>query len=147
MKCFEIDNPVIRDRIIAKNNLAFAFPSNMPIVPGHLLICPLRVVQACENLTNEEWQAITDLKRSLCLALKKTFDAEGFNFAWNVGEIAGQSVPHFHLHLVPRKKGDTGILQYEPRVFLYRPGSRAISPNEELQEIAHLVRSNLKTHE
>lgn len=34
---------------------------------------------------------------------------------------------HFHLHIVPRKSGDTGILQYEPRAFLYRPGSRAIS--------------------
>lgn len=143
MNCFEINNPVIKDRVVAKNNFAFAFPSNIPIVPGHLLICPLRVVQTCENLTNEEWHAILDLKRSVCLALTRAFDAEGFNFAWNMGENAGQSVPHFHLHVVPRKTGDTGILQYEPRVFLYRPGSRAVSPSEELQQTAELIRNCL----
>lgn len=70
-------------------------------------------------------------------------NAEGFNFAWNMGEEAGQSVPHFHLHVVPRKPGDTGILEYEPRKFLYRPGSRAVSPEEELQALARLVRNFL----
>jgi diadenosine tetraphosphate (Ap4A) HIT family hydrolase len=143
MNGFEINNPAIKDRVVIKNTLAFAFLSHMPIVPGHLLICPLRVVQTCENLTMEEWQAIMDLKRSACLALKKAFDVEGFNFAWNIGENAGQSVPHFHLHVVPRKTGDTGILEYEPRVFLYRPGSRALSPPEELQQTAVLIRNCL----
>lgn len=60
-----------------------------------------------------------------------------------MGENAGQTVPHFHLHVVPRKSGDSGILQYEPRVFLYRPGSRAISPSEELHQTAENIRNNL----
>lgn len=112
----------------------------MPIVPGHLLICPIRPVATSEALTASEWEAIRQLQQTLCRALKKAFDAEGFNFAWNEGEMAGQSLPHFHLHIVPRKKGDTGILQYEPRVFLYRPGSRAFSPAAELQEVAQYIR-------
>lgn len=60
-----------------------------------------------------------------------------------MGENAGQTVPHFHLHIVPRKSGDAGILEYEPRVFLYRPGTRAISPSEELQQTAELIKNNL----
>ena len=140
MECFEIDSPKIRDRLIAKNHLAFAFPSYIPIVPGHVLICPIRVVETCEGLSKEEWEAILSLKLSICSALKKVFQAEGFNFAWNMGANAGQSVPHFHLHVVPRKEGDTGILEYEPRKFLYRPGSRLQSPAEELQEVASLLR-------
>lgn len=143
MKCFQPDNPGIKERLIACNELAFSFLSHIPIVPGHLIICPVRVVETCEELTLPEWQAILQLKQQVCMSLKKVFGAEGFNFAWNMGEKAGQTVPHFHLHVVPRKTGDTGILQYEPRVFLYRPGTRAISPAEELQQTAELIRNNL----
>lgn len=143
MKNFDVKCPRIKERIIIRNPLAFSFLSHMPIVPGHVLICPIRVVGSCEELTFEEWQAILELQRQVCHALKKTFAAEGFNFAWNMGEIAGQTVPHFHLHIVPRKLGDSGILEYEPRVFLYRPGSRAASPLKELQQIAELIRNNI----
>lgn len=115
----------------------------MPIVSGHSLICPIRAVESSDELTLEEWKAILKLKQQVCQALKNTFNAEGFNFAWNMGEIAGQTVPHFHLHVVPRKTGDSGILQYEPRIFLYRPGSRAVSPLEELEQTAALIRNHL----
>ena len=143
MKNFDVESPRIKERTIARNHLAFSFLSYMPIVPGHLLICPIRVVELCEELTFEEWEAILELQKKVCHALKIVFGAEGFNFAWNMGENAGQTVPHFHLHVVPRKLGDAGILQYEPRVFLYRPGSRAVSPLEELQQTAELIRNNL----
>lgn len=146
MHSFDINHPNIQGRMIAKNDLAFCFLTSMPIVPGHSLICPIRVVQTCEELTHDEWQKILELKSCLCQALKKAVDAEGFNFAWNQGEKAGQSVPHFHLHVVPRKAGDTGILQYEPRTFLYRPGSRAISPLEELKQTAELIKRLLESN-
>lgn len=143
MKNFDIESTRIKERLVTCNNLAFSFLTHMPIVPGHLLICPIRAVESCEELTLEEWQAILELQQQVCHALRKAFGAEGFNFAWNMGENAGQTVPHFHLHVVPRKAGDAGILEYEPRVFLYRPGSRAISPLEELQQTAKFIRSNL----
>lgn len=143
MKHFDIKSPRITERLVAQNDLAFSFLSHMPIVPGHVIICPIRVVESSDALAFEEWKAILSLKRQICQALKNTFDAEGFNFAWNLGEKAGQTVPHFHLHVVPRKEGDTGIVEYEPRVFLYRPGSRTISPQEELKQTATLIRKNL----
>lgn len=143
MHGFDINDPKIKERIVGKNGLAFSFLTHIPIVPGHALVCPVRVVKTCEELILEEWSEILALKRQVCEALKKVFDSEGFNFAWNMGEQAGQTVPHFHLHIVPRKSGDTGILQYEPRAFLYRPGSRAISPSEELKQTAELLRNSL----
>lgn len=143
IKYFDSESSRIKERIIGRNHLAFSFLTHQPIVPGHSLICPIRVVDSSEQLTFEEWQAILELKSQLCQALKKSFNSEGFNFAWNMGENAGQTVPHFHLHVVPRKKGDAGILQYEPRLFLYRPGSRAISLMDELYQIAELIKSNL----
>jgi diadenosine tetraphosphate (Ap4A) HIT family hydrolase len=138
---FDMNHPDIKDRLLVKNHLAFSFLTHTPIVPGHALICPIRCVATSEELNSEEWQNILDLKALICQMLKKIFNAEGFNFAWNMGEMAGQTVPHFHLHVVPRKSGDAGILQYEPRSFLYRPGSRAISPSVELQQIAELCRN------
>jgi diadenosine tetraphosphate (Ap4A) HIT family hydrolase len=139
MKAFLVEDPDIEYRIVGKNSLAFAFLTCTPIVPGHTLVCPLRVLQTSEELALEEWHAIHQLKNTICSSLQQAFACEGFNFAWNEGSIAGQSVPHFHLHIVPRKQNDAGIWKYEPREFLYRPGSRAKSPNEELKMIAKLI--------
>jgi diadenosine tetraphosphate (Ap4A) HIT family hydrolase len=136
-----IDDPTVAERTVAENRLAIAFLGKMPIVPGHTLICPKREVAKSEELSIEEWRAILELKEIVCKKLKSVFQAEGFNFAWNEGELAGQSVPHFHLHVLPRRAGDAGILEYEPRKFLYRPGVRDLSPQGELASIAALLRT------
>ena len=143
MKCAFCELPEIKKRIIIKNNYAFAIPSNMPIVPGHLLICPIRCIAKYEDLNPEELNSINELISKLKFSLSNIFKTDGFNFAWNEGKVAGQSVPHFHLHMVPRKDGDSGIYKYEPRNFLYRPGVRKNTKEEELQEIAKLIRESL----
>jgi len=74
-------------------------------------------------------------------ALRKSFDASGFNLAWNEGVSAGQTIDHLHIHLLPRKKGDSGVYKYEPREFLYRLGSRVKSTDDELNEVADIVKS------
>lgn len=142
MKCLFCKLPEIKERRIIENDLAWAFPTNIPIVPGHTLICPKRCAAKLEDLESAEREAIFDLVEKLKPALIKTFGAEGFNFAWNEGSSAGQKVPHFHLHVLPRKKGDTGITEYEPRKFLYRPGSREESPEEELKAVSLEIRKN-----
>src|SRR3989344_5052983 len=102
MKCVYCETPAIAARTITQNKFAFAFLTNIPIVPGHALVCPKRCVPRYEDLNPEEQEAVEELRVRICGALSKAFDAEGFNFAWNEGETAGQSVPHFHLHIVPR---------------------------------------------
>ncbi|MBU6321134.1 MAG: HIT family protein [Patescibacteria group bacterium] len=131
----------IRERAIVENDLAWAFPTNIPITPGHTLVVPKRCVATLAELTPEERLAILDMTVEIQEALKSAFGAEGFNVAWNHGGIGGQSVPHFHLHIVPRRAGDEGITEYEPRKFLYRPGSREESPQAELAAVAKLVAS------
>ncbi len=139
---FNAQDPDIVNRVVEEGELAFAFLNKTPIVPGHILVCPKRIVADSASLTREEWFQILQLKETVCKKLRHFLGAEGFNFAWNEGgEVAGQTVPHFHLHIVPRKGGDAGILQYEPRVFLYRPGTRATSPEDELMSLAGLLRS------
>lgn len=136
--------PEIKNRMIVENKHAWAFPTNIPIVPGHLLIAPKRCVAKFEDMNKSEVEAVFSLLRKLKTALNRTFNTIGFNIAWNEGELAGQSVPHFHLHVLPRKDGDTGITKYEPRKFLYRPGSREATPEKELRAVAKLIKNNLR---
>ena len=143
MNCAFCGRQEIQKRVIVENNLAFAFPTNIPIVPGHILVCPKRHIQLYGNVSHEEREAIEELRINIITALRKVFGAEGFNFAWNEGEVGGQSVPHLHLHIVPRTKGDAGIYRYEPREFLYRPGIRAQRPKKELEDIAQSIQRAL----
>ena len=122
--------------MIHETTLVRVFPSNVPIVPGHVLIIPRRHVSTMEELSKGERDALFAELAVVKAALTKALGATGFNQAWNEGECAGQSVPHLHLHVVPRMEGDAGVLTYEPRQFLYRPGSRAVSPDEELVAVA-----------
>ena len=142
--CVYCTLPEIRERTIAENDLAIAFPTNIPITPGHTLIIPKRCVAKYEELTKDEKNAIEELRIKIVDALKSAFGAEGFNFAWNDGKIAGQSVPHFHLHIVQRKEGDTGVFQYEPRKFIYRPGERETTPEIELLTVRDLIKKSIR---
>ncbi|HVM73533.1 MAG TPA: HIT family protein [Candidatus Paceibacterota bacterium] len=143
MECAFCNNTSIGERKISENDLAWAFPTNIPITPGHTLVIPKRHVANITEMTLEERAAILDLAEKIKSALRKVFNAQGFNIAWNEEKVAGQSVPHFHLHIVPRTEGDTGIIEYEPRKFLYRPGSREESPQHELESVAASIRGAL----
>jgi diadenosine tetraphosphate (Ap4A) HIT family hydrolase len=145
MKCPFCVKLILNSRIIIENDLVFAFPTNTPIVPGHILICPKRHVKYYEDLTVEEMSSIECLRNKLKLALKKSLKTQGFNYAWNEEKIGGQSIEHFHLHVVPRIEGDVGVYKYEPREFLYRPRPRTvISPDEELDEIVKIIKKSIK---
>ena len=142
-KCVYCTNPEIRNRIIIDNDLAFAFPTNIPITTGHTLVSPKRCVGRLEDLTKEERLAILDLADKIIISLKKVYGAEGFNCAWNQEKLAGQSVPHFHLHIISRKEGDTGLLGYDPRSMLYRTGDREPTSEEELIKVRDDIKNAL----
>lgn len=143
-ECVYCTLPEIKERTIAENDLAWTFLTNIPITPGHALVCPKRCVARYEDLSVGEKTAIEELRVKVCKALEKLYGAEGFNIAWNVNKVAGQSVPHFHLHIVPRKEGDEGIYEYEPRKFLYRPGSREATPEAELKAVSEEIRGAIE---
>jgi histidine triad (HIT) family protein len=133
----------IKNREIVGNKLAWAFPTNIPITPGHVLIAPRRCVKTLADLTQEERLAILDLADVVMSALQKLYSAEGFNCVWNEGKLAGQSVPHFHLHIISRKEGDAGLLGYDPRSMLYRTGDREAMPEAELLTIRDQIKTAL----
>ena len=135
--------PEIKTREIVGNSLAWAFPTNIPITPGHTLISPRRCVATLADLTNDERVAILCLAEKIMLALKNAYGAQGFNVVWNEGKLAGQSVPHFHLHIIPRTDGDAGVHGYDPRSMLYRTGDREPTPETELLKVRDLIKNAL----
>ena len=136
-------NGDVHTRIICEDAFVRAFPSNIPIVPGHTILCPTRHVMTLAELTEVEVTAIRHALELLQVSMRSALGAEGFNIAWNEGRLAGQSIDHLHLHIVPRTRGDAGITTYEPRTFLYRPGARRTSPAHELRAVATLIREHL----
>lgn len=143
MSCVYCENTDIKKREIIGNDIAWAFNTNIPITPGHTLIAPRRCVKTLAGLTKEERLAILELADRIMPALKKLYGAEGFNCVWNQEKLAGQSVPHFHLHVIGRKEGDTGLLGYDPRSMLYRTGDRQPTDEADLLKVRDEMRKYL----
>ncbi len=92
---------------IAQNSLAFAIRDKYPVTPGHTLVIPKRHVADYFELTKEEHDAIRELVRDQKLRLEAMDPAvSGFNLGVNVGQDAGQTIFHVHVHLIPRRHGD-----------------------------------------
>jgi histidine triad (HIT) family protein len=143
MTCVYCENQDIKSREIIGNELAWAFPTNIPITQGHTLIAPRRCVKTLEQLTSSERLAIFELAENIMMVQRKLYGAEGFNCVWNQEKLAGQSIPHFHLHIIGRKEGDAGLLGYDPRSMLYRTGDREPTPESELIKVVDEMKKEL----
>ena len=98
----------IKDSGLAdENTLAYASYDTYPVSEWHCLIIPKRHVKDYFELTNDEVIACNDLIKIIKekILLKDPF-VKGFNIGINAGKIAGQSVLHCHIHLIPRREGD-----------------------------------------
>ena len=83
-----------------------AFVNLRPIVPGHVLVIPKRIVATMEELDEDEYLDVWISVRLVQKLLKAHYDCEAFNVAIQDGRAAGQSVPHVHVHVLPRTEGD-----------------------------------------
>lgn len=81
-----------------------------PAAPGHALIIPKEHAADMFELPEETAAKLYPLAQKLGAKIKVAVGAEGMNIVQNNGEVAGQSVYHFHLHMIPRKAGDNIVL-------------------------------------
>jgi len=101
-------NKVDTKEMILENDLAFAVRDGFPVTQGHTLFIPKRHFADYFDITQVEHQSIHDLVRIRRKQLLEQDKAiEGFNVGVNAGEVSGQTIPHCHIHLIPRRKGDT----------------------------------------
>lgn len=92
--------------LIASTPLSIAFFDGFPVSPGHTLIIPRRHVASFFDLTKDEQKDMLTLADNVKSIIDEKYHPDGYNVGVNVGEAAGQSVLHVHLHLIPRYKGD-----------------------------------------
>ena len=93
-------------RIIAQNKFAIAMSDGFPLTNGHTLLIPKRHIQSFFDITEKERTAIFTLLDIAKKRLDQEYSPDAYNIGINDGEPAGQTVPHLHIHLVPRYKGD-----------------------------------------
>lgn len=94
-------------RIITENNLAYAIRDGFAVTQGHTLFIPKRHVKDYFGLVQAEVNAINLLIAEEKQRLEaEDASIEGFNIGMNCGEVAGQTIFHCHVHLIPRRRGD-----------------------------------------
>jgi diadenosine tetraphosphate (Ap4A) HIT family hydrolase len=111
---------LVRGKLI-ETELSFAIYDGYPVSEGHVLIVPKRHTANYFDLTNEEQTDCFSLLNKAKKIIQDKCNPDGFNVGINVNESAGQTVPHAHIHLIPRNNGDVE----EPR-----GGVRGVIPSK-----------------
>ena len=97
--------------ILYRGNLSFVIMNLYPYNNGHLMIVPYRKVNSMVDLNKDELKEIMNLSQHSMRIIKKTLNADGFNFGLNVGRCSGAGIDdHMHFHIVPRWNGDNNFM-------------------------------------
>ena len=94
-----------REKIL-ETEMSFAIYDGFPVNEGHALIIPKSHTANYFDLTNEEQADCFELLNRIKLIVQEKYNPAGFNVGINIKEAAGQTVPHVHIHLIPRYVGD-----------------------------------------
>jgi len=106
------NNPCIfckinQNELIFENDLAYASSDSYPVSQFHSLVVPKRCIENYFELNEKEILACNDLIKKLKKKIiSDDKSVEGFNIGTNAGKVAGQSIFHCHIHVIPRRKGD-----------------------------------------
>jgi len=97
--------------LLFESATAFSFFDKYPVSEGHTLVVPKRMVASYFDLSVKEQTACWIMVNKVKEELQKRYNPDGFNIGINISEDAGQTIPHCHIHVIPRYKGDVA----EPR--------------------------------
>ncbi|KAH7379481.1 HIT-like domain-containing protein [Pyrenochaeta sp. MPI-SDFR-AT-0127] len=96
----------VSSQVFHLTRLSFAIVNLKPLLPGHVLVSPRRVVPRFNDLSAAEVQDLFLTVQRVSRMVERVFHASSLNIAIQDGIDAGQSVPHVHAHIIPRKKDD-----------------------------------------
>lgn len=88
------------------SKLSFGFVNRKPVLPGHVLVAPVRVVERFCDLSAEEVADLFLSTQKIARIIEDYFKASSLTVAVQDGPDAGQTVRHVHVHILPRRKGD-----------------------------------------
>ena len=108
----KIINGDIPGHIIYENAHVRAFLDISQTTKGHVLVVPKTHAVDIFEMTPESMSHVFSVVPKLATALKKAFQCDGINIVNNNGEVAGQTVFHYHVHLIPRYPDDHFHIQF-----------------------------------
>lgn len=97
---------LLSQRVIDENATAMVIRDGYPVSPGHTLLIPKRHIGSFFDLSEQERSNLFSLLDHAKRALDEELHPQGYNIGINDGAAAGQTVPHLHVHLIPRFEGD-----------------------------------------
>ena len=103
----KVQKPGHEREIVYESKFFYATRDSYPVTEFHTLIILKRHIQSYFDMNNDEINSlnkILNVQRKVIMELDSTVTA--FNIGINDGKEAGQSIPHLHIHLIPRRKGD-----------------------------------------
>lgn len=92
--------------ILVENESFVAVLDHYPVSDGHTLVFPRRHITKIADLSSEEMVSLGAILKVAQEQLGEEYDPDGYNIGVNEGAAAGQTVPHLHIHLIPRYVGD-----------------------------------------
>ena len=98
------------DTCVYNNSMVTVALNLYPYNPGHLMVFPNRHVEDLTKLSSDE---VIEMHRLTVLSMKiirELYHSQGFNIGYNLGEAAGASIKHLHLHIVPRFRNELGFV-------------------------------------
>lgn len=115
--------------LVYRSERAFVCVNKYPYNSGHLLVCPKRHITDYRETTQQEEREMDHLVKRCLSVLDELYHPTGYNVGYNMGEFAGASQEHLHIHLIPRYRNELGfvdivggakILVEEPQVTMSR---------------------------
>ncbi len=101
--------------IVKRGELATAFMDIHPMVPGHTLVIPNSHSDGVSKVNDKDGGAVFSMARRIATALKASdIRCEGTNLIIADGRVAGQTVFHTHMHVIPRYRGDDFPMRLDP---------------------------------
>jgi len=110
----EIVKKEIPADILYENEACLAILDIMPANKGHILILSKNHYESLVDMPAEEFVVLMSAVYLIVKAMNRTIDLETFNLLQNNGKVAGQVIPHFHFHILPRKKEDSVSIKWDP---------------------------------
>lgn len=102
----KLANGDIPTNMIYEDDMFAVILDASPATRGHALILPKEHAANIYELSDETASRIFVLAKKMAVKMTELLKCDGFNIVQNNGEVAGQTVFHFHMHLIPRYKGD-----------------------------------------
>jgi bis(5'-adenosyl)-triphosphatase len=142
----------IREEVFLESENCLVVYNVSPILPGHSLVITKKQFKSILELRDEELFEFVRLAQQATRLLCRAFKTEHFNWTLQEGVCAGQTVPHLHLHLIPRHKGDLPHPgDWYPKLKQYENGlidseKRPRLSNVELKQIVSHLRGLARTH-